>query len=479
MTEAPDKLGFRPSPGLWIGLALALGMQAFPPPEGLSAEGWRVASLGVLMAIWWATEAVPLAATGLVPLVVLPLITDMSLKGAIAPPYMSTIVILLMGGSIMAKGIERWNLHKRIALNIISRVGDHPRALLAGFMAATAIMSMWISNTAATLMMAPIALSAAAAGGDRDGVLSRALLLGIAYSASIGGVATPVGTPSNLIALEALTDNGDTSIGFLQWMAFGVPTACILVPAAWWLLSTGGVGKIGHMEAAGDIIRKRLSELGGMRTPEIRLAIVFGCVAVLWITRQILQTVPGLEALSDAGIAVFGAVLMLVIPAGKGENSRLLTWEDAEQIPWGMLLLFGGGLSLAAAIKATGLSFWIGGQLDFLNGAPAWVIVTCVVVIMIFLTELTSNVATTATLMPVLATLALASGTPFAALAGPAAVAASCAFMLPVATAPNAIVYSTGKVTVAQMIKAGFRLNLASALIIALVGMFIAPRVLG
>ncbi len=465
-------------PGFYVGLAAFVVMMLSPHPPGLSSDGWHVAAVGVLMAIWWASEAIPLPATGLLPLVILPLTTDLSLKSTIAPAYASTIVILLMGGLIMARGVERWRLHERIALNIVARVGDHPRALLGGFMAATVVLSMWISNTASTLMMVPIAVSAAQAGGDRDGVLTRALLLGVAYAASIGGVATPVGTPSNLIALDALRSAGVGEIGFVQWMMFGVPAAMLMTPMAWFVLSNGGVGKLGHMEAASDVIREQLDALGKMKTPELRVALLFGLVATLWITRQLLQNIPGLESLSDAGIAVFGAVLMLVFPAGDGKGSRVLSWEDAEAIPWGMLLLFGGGLSLAACMSSSDLSSWLGMKLEFLQDAPTWLIVTIVITVMIFLTELTSNVATTSTLMPILKTLALSAGVPFAALAGPAAVAASCAFMLPVATAPNAIAFASGRLTVGQMMRAGFRLNLAGVVILSLIGIFLAPLAL-
>ena len=478
--ESPENTkGLASKLGFWIGLACAFGLQLFPPPEGLSVEGWRVASLGALMAIWWATEAIPLPATGLLPLIVLPLVTDLSLKSQIAPPYASSIILLLMGGFIMAKGVEKWGLHERIALNIVARVGDHPRMLIAGFMLATALLSMWISNTATTLMMLPIALSAAAAAGDEDGGLARALVLGLAYAASIGGVATPVGTPTNLIALEALEASGAQSISFTNWMMFGIPAVVLLLPVAWAVVSFSKGVDVEHSEDAHHSLITRLKALGKMSSPEFRVACVFGLIAFLWIFRQPLQSLPGLGALSDTGIAIFGAVLMMLVPASKGSGGRLLSWEDAERIPWGMLLLFGGGLSLAAGIRGTGLSVWIGEQLAFVHSAPDWVIVLVVVALVIFLTELTSNVATTTTLMPILAILAVSADLPFAALAAPAAVAASCAFMLPVATAPNAIVYSTGRVSIAEMMRAGVRINLVGIVILTAIGAWLAPMVLG
>lgn len=465
-------------PGFYIGLALFILMHVAPPPEGLSSDGWAVAALAALMATWWVTEAIPLPATGLLPLIVMPLTTELSMKQVVAPPYASTVVLLFVGGLAMARGVERWRLHERIALNVVARVGDHPRALLAGFMAATAVLSMWISNTAAAVMMVPIVMSAAREGGDHDGVLARALLLGVAYSASIGGVATPIGTPTNAIALDFLRKAGAQEIGFFEWMMFGLPAAALMLPAAWFVLTTGGVGKLGHMEAASDVIQGKLARLGGMRTPELRVALVFGFIAFLWMARSVLQQIPGLEGLSDTGIAIFGAVLMMALPAGDGKGGRILTWEDAESIPWGMLILFGGGLSLAACMQATDLSHWLGEQLSFLESAPGWLVVLVVVAFVIFLTELTSNVATTSTIMPILQSIAIAASIPFAALAGPAAVAASCAFMLPVATAPNAIVYASGGVSLGQMMKAGFRINLIGVIVLTLVGVFLAPAAL-
>ncbi len=478
--------GMRLNIGFWAGIAVALCLQLFPPPDGLSADGWRIASLGLLMAIWWASEAVPLAVTGLLPLALAPLITNLSIGSVVAPPYASTIVLLLMGGLMMAKGVERWGLHERIALNVVSRVGDHPRALVFGFMTATALLSMWISNSATTLMMVPIALSAAVAGGDKDGgPLTKALLLGVAYSASIGGVATPVGTPTNLIALSFLQEAGAGSISFLQWMMFGVPTVLLMIPLAWLIICFGGVGRITHSSAGegGEkvqaAIKERLKALGAMSRQETRVAIVFAIVAGLWIFRQLLQQVPGLSGLTDTGIAFIGAVAMMIVPAGNGTRKPLVEWKDAETIPWSVILLFGGGMSLAKCVEISGLAGWMGAQLSIAEVLPTWLLVMLVVTIMIYLTELTSNVATTSTFMPVLAILAVATDIPFAALAGPAAVAASCAFMLPVATAPNAIIYASGKVQVKDMLRAGMRLNLTGVAVLTLVGLVLAPIALG
>ena len=471
--------------GLWLGPILGLLLVLCGAPEGLSPEGWRVAGLLVLMATWWATEAIPIPATSLLPLVIIPLIGGGTATEA-AAGYSSTIVMLLLGGFIVAMGIERWNLHTRIALNIVSQAGNHMRLIIAGFMIATALISAWISNTATTLMMVPIAISVAAEAGEDSSVFSKSLLLGICYAASIGGVATPIGTPTNLIAIDWLQKNTGSSIGYLQWMSFGVPAMLLLIPLAWFVV-TRGLPRTSpeHGMAAQEEVREHLSALGRITTPEARVAMVFGLIAFLWVTRDLFQTllngVPGLgwvQSVGDMGIAAFGAVLMFLIPAGGGEKRALLSWEEAVKLPWGVILLFGGGISLGNAVKRTGLSEWLGGMLAGLEGAPALLIVLVVVLLVVYLTEVTSNVATMTTLAPVLGAFALGIGVAPESLLGPAAVAASCAFMLPVATAPNAIVYASNAVSVKDMIRAGFWVNLGAVILITLIGGFLAPLVL-
>ena len=471
---------------LWLGPLSALLMLAIGPPAGLGFAAWATGALLVWMAIWWATEPIPIAATSLLPLVVLPLI-GAGTPAEAAAGYSSTIVLLLLGGFIVALGIERWDLHKRIALNVVARSGNRPKALLAGFMIATALLSMWISNTATTLMMVPIVLSVAASLGEgEDRKITLALLLGVCYAASIGGVATPVGTPTNLIALDALEQINGTEIGFATWIKFGVPAMLLLVPAAWlavgWSLPRGSTDT-----AAQDTISRQLQMLGAISTPERRVAIVFGAVALMWMTRVLIQNAAEaagfapiwLTGISDMGIAIFGAVLMFLVPAGGEHKRALLNWQEAERLPWGVLILFGGGISLGRAITRTGLADWIGDQLGVLSVLPPVFFIAAVVALVIFLTELTSNVATMTTLAPILGTLAVAVGADPASLLAPAAVAASCAFMLPVATAPNAIIYATDKVPVAEMMRAGLRINLAGVVIITAIGFWIAPAVLG
>ncbi len=472
--------------GLGLGPLLAAIMLLAGAPEGLSSGAWATGALMVWMAIWWATEPIPIPVTSLLPLLILPLVGAASAK-EVGAGYAHHIVLLLLGGFIVALTIERWNLHKRIALNIVSVVGASPLSLIAGFMAATALLSMWISNTATTLMMVPIALSAAAALKDESGKFVVALLLGVCYAASIGGVATPIGTPTNLIAMDWLQRETGSSISFPQWMAFGIPAVLILVPAAWWSV-TRGLGTFKDGAAAVERVRLDKQGLGKMTEPERRVAIIFALVAMLWVSR--LWTFGFAEsqgwsalgvvnnAQGDMMIAIFGALLVFLVPAGAETNRALLKWEEAVKLPWGVLLLFGGGIALGNAVKSTGLSAWIGETLGVLDVLPALAFILIVVALVLFLTELTSNVATMTTLAPILGSLAIATGAAPSSLLAPAAVAASCAFMLPVATAPNAIIYATGEVSISMMMKRGLRLNLIAIAVITAIGYWLAPLVL-
>ncbi|MEL7031906.1 MAG: SLC13 family permease [Pseudomonadota bacterium] len=470
--------------GLWLGPVAAGIMLLIGAPEGLSFSAWATGALMVWMAVWWATEPIPIPVTSLLPLVVIPLIGAGSAREA-AAGYSSPIVMLLLGGFIIALGIERWGLHKRIALNIVANVGSRPASLIFGFMIATALLSMWISNTATTLMMVPIALSAAAALKDDSGKFVTALLLGVCYAASIGGVATPIGTPTNLIAIQWLEENTGTTIGYAQWMSFGLPALALLIPVAWWVVSRS-LPKLGDGREAMAEIRQQRDALGSISAPEARAAMVFGIVACLWVLRVPAQLAaenagweaPWLMAVGDMGIAIAGAIAMFLVPAGRSQKRAILRWDEAVKLPWGVLVLFGGGISLGQAVTRTGMSTWIGDQLTTLSVLPPIFFIAIVVALVIFLTELTSNVATMTTLAPILGALAGAIGAAPESLLAPAAVAASCAFMLPVATAPNAIIYATDKVPIAQMIQRGVRINLFGILIITAIGFWLAPMVL-
>ena len=380
--------------GRWIGLvlgpALALGLQLLPPPDGLNPEAWRLVSLSLLMVTWWVTEAIPISATALLPLAALPLIGAVSMRDA-AAPYADPIVFLFIGGFILAACVERWRLHERIALSIAVQAGGRPIALVGGFMLASALISMWISNTATTLMLAPIAIGAARAmtgGGKADLALGGALTLGVAHAATIGGVGTPVGTPTNLIAIAFFEQAGEP-IAFIDWMAHAIPMMLVMLPLAWLLLCLPLFGK-GHVryEAIGAVVREALAKLGPMTKPEMRIGIVFALVALAWMTRTELIKLPGFAALSDTGIAIFGALSLFFVPSGRGNGEKLINWSTAERIPWGIAILFGGGLSLAAAMEATGLALWIGEWIGGLDGLSALGLVAILVIVTILVSEL-------------------------------------------------------------------------------------------
>ncbi|MBY0565244.1 MAG: DASS family sodium-coupled anion symporter [Hyphomonadaceae bacterium] len=458
--------------GRWIGLilgpALAIGLHFTPPPEGLSVEAWRVVSLATLMVVWWVTEPIPISATALLPLAALPLMGATSMRDA-AAPYADPIIFLFIGGFMLAACVERWRLHERVALSIATLAGGRPLALVGCFMGAAALISMWISNTATTLMLAPIALGAARAlarDGKPDLALGGALMLGVAHAATIAGIGTPVGSPTNLIAVGFFERAGEP-IAFVEWMSRAIPVMLIMLPLAWFLLCIPLFGrKLEQTEALRDIVRGALRALGPLTKPEVRIGIVFGLVALAWMFRLQLAELPTLSGLTDTGIAIAGALALFLIPSGRAGSEKLMDWPAAERIPWGIAILFGGGLSLAAAMEATGLAEWIGAQIAGMDGVSIFMLVAVLVIATILISELASNVATLTSMLPVVAAVAAATNTPLQSLAFPVAIAASFAFMLPVATAPNAIAYSSGLVTLRRMLSVGIGLNIAAAILI-------------
>jgi sodium-dependent dicarboxylate transporter 2/3/5 len=459
--------------GLVLGPLLCLVMLLVPPPEGLAPAGWKVAAVAALMAAWWITEAVPVPVTGLLPLALFPPL-GVATMAETAAPYADPLIFLFLGGFLIALGLERWNLHRRIALGVVSVVGTRPAALVGGFMLATAFLSMWVSNTATAVMMLPIGLSVIALlerqGADPGG-FATALLLGIAYAASIGGLATLIGTPPNALLAAFMGRTYGVEIGFAQWMAIGLPLAAVLLLLAWVVLTRIAFA-LPQAEVAGSrhLIRRELAALGRPAAPEIRVGLVFLAAAACWVARPALSGVLP-EGVNDTVIAIAAGLLLFILPAGGGApaGTALLDWGAAKRLPWGVLLLFGGGLSLAAAIGGSGLAAWIGEGFAGLGAWPVIMIVLLVTAGIVFLTELTSNTATAAAFLPLMASVApTLSIDPFL-LTIPVALAASCAFMLPAATPPNAIVFGSGHLTVAQMARAGFLLNLAA--IAAIVGL--------
>ena len=470
--------------GPLLGLASYLALSWLPtapevPGAMLSDAGPATAAIAVWMAVWWLTEAIPIYATALLPLAAFPLTGVRSMHDA-AAPYAHELIFLFMGGFMLALAMQRTGLHRRFALETLRLVGDRPTSMIGGFMAVAAMLSMWVSNTATAVMMLPVATSVLELAEERaprswtDETrrhFGLALLLGVAYGASIGGVATPIGTPPNLFLLSFLSSTSDVEISFARWMAVGLPLVLVMLPATWWLM----VHRIfpipaERLEGGRDVISRDLRALGAVSQAEAIVLAVFVTVCSLWLSKPLLATLviagaTPFAGLDDASIAMAGAIVLFCAPAGDG--SRVLDWQTARTLPWGILILFGGGLSLASAIGANGVDEWIGAQSGILVGLPAPLVVMGIVAGMVFLTELTSNTASAAALIPILAALAPGLGLSPIALAVPAALAASFAFMLPVATPPNAVVFGSGRIPLREMIRAGLWLNLIGIAVIS------------
>lgn len=464
-----------PAKAAWIGLILGplllLVCLVTEPPAGLSNTAWATIGLTLLMATWWSTEAIPIPATSLLPILLIPALGIDSLNAATAP-YANPTIYLFLGGFVLGLAMERWNLHKRIALMTLLAMGSKPSRQIAGFMMATAFLSMWVSNTATTIMMLPIGLSVigmltsekSTGEADRER-FATALLLAIAYAASVGGIATLIGTPPNALLAAFLADNYDVQIGFGQWMLLGVPVAVIMLAFIWWWLTRGGFNLAGHDST--QLIRSELAELGPLSRGEKLVALVFVVTALAWVFQPLIGE--WVSGVNDTSIAIAAALALFMIPVDVKQRVFLMNWESASKLPWGVLLLFGGGLSLAGVIRSTGLAEWIAQSLGALSALPVIAMIGVVVLVIIFLTEVTSNTATAAAFLPLLGALAVAQGMPAELLAIPAAIAASCAFMMPVATPPNAIVFGTGHMKIQSMIKAGFALNLFGVVLVTLI----------
>lgn len=454
--------------------------------EAMSADAWRVAAVGLWMAIWWATEAIPVPVTALLPLVIFdPL--GISSIGDAAAPYANPTIYLYLGGFIMALTLERWNLHRRIALAIVSKTGTDGRRLIGGFMFVCAILSMWMTNTSTTMMLLPIVLSVAAVIRDNVPGLSDktrdnfqiAMLLGLAYAASIGGLATLIGTPPNALLMGFMAENYGIEISFARWMLVGIPVSFAMLPIAWiGLTRILYPCDIPASAAVRNHLRELRTELGAMSIAEKRVGVVFFCLIMSWMFRGPVTDALDISGVSDTGIVIAAALVLFLLPSGDADNPRLMVWEDVGRLPWGVLVLFGGGLSLAAAVADSGLALWLGEQLAPLSGWGTAVLVVAAVAMVIFLTELTSNLATTATLLPVMGAIAIQAGVPPIVLTVPVTIAASCAFMLPVATPPNAIVFSTGAISIPQMVKAGVFLNIIGIVIVSIAALVLAPNLL-
>jgi sodium-dependent dicarboxylate transporter 2/3/5 len=451
---------------LVAGPLVALVILLLPPPAAMAPDAWKLVSLASWMVVWWLGEAVPIPATALLPIPLMPLY-GIGTIGPVAANYANPLVFLFLGGFLLAAAMQRWGLHRRIALEIVRFVGTSPGGIIAGFMLATAFLSMWISNTATTIMMFAVGLSViefvARKVTDERTVhhFGVALMLGIAYAASIGGVGTLIGTPPNALLASFLASTYDIEIDFFTWMLIGMPVVIVMLPVAW-LLLTQVIFPTRHLDlgGAGTVIADELQGLGAMSKGEKVVAVVFGCAALGWIFRSQIVWLTGLP-LDDTMIALIAALVLFAWPISRGQGQFALGWEDARHVPWGVLLLFGGGLALAAGFKDTGLAEWIGNAVGGLD-IGTWTLVFVVAAAIVYLTEITSNTASTATFLPILGAVAVGLGLDPRLLAIPVALGASMAFMMPVATPPNAIVFSYEKMQLRDMVVAGFWLNIVA-----------------
>jgi solute carrier family 13 (sodium-dependent dicarboxylate transporter), member 2/3/5 len=452
--------------GLLGGLALFLSMLVLPAPAGMEPAAWRIAALTVLMAIWWMTEALPLTATALLPFLFAPLFGVMT-AAEVAGEYYSPILFLILGGAFLALAIERVGLHRRLAVAILKLAKPTSTGLLFAFMAATALLSMFISNTSTALIMVPIALAVLAAGrvdeGETDG-FPGAVMMGIAFAASIGGLGTLVGSPTNAIAAALIEKQLGLTISFLDWMRYGVPVVVLAIPAAMLILM-----RVQRLDRDNFDARGAAQALGSSppwSVAERRLVPLFSLVFAAWVAQPWIEPLLPKGALTDGTIAIAGALFLFVIPDGTGRP--LLNWKEADRAPWGVIMMFGGGLALAAAMTESGLAAWLGNVLAPLGSLPLILLAAAIVALTIVITEFASNVATASGIMPVLAALIATTGVDPILLALPVAFAASWGFMLPSGTGPNAIAWATGHIALPRMLTAGAVLDVVGVPLIIL-----------
>ena len=478
-SAAAPRMPLRQALGLILGPVLggATFLSLFLGAEDLSTEACSVAGVTVLMAVWWMTEALPFAATALLPVGLFPLLGVADIVDS-AAPYASDTVFLFLGGFVVALTMQRWQLHRRIALRTVLAVGTKPTRIIAGFMIATCFISMWVSSTATTMMMLPMGLSVIALlrkdGRELDHNFSTCLMLGIAFAATISTTSTVVATPGNAFVVAYMAESHGVHISFAQWMAVGTPLALVFLCIAWFLLTRVIYPpRIDEIPGGERLIRSQYTELGRMSRGERIIAAVFVITALSWIfipllsgTASVEAVAPWLSRFSEAGIAVLAAIACFLIPVRPAQGQMLMRWEDTKELPWGVLLMFGGGLSMSAMITRTGLSEWIGDRVSVLEGVHTVIVIVAVAVLVLFLTELTSTTATITTYVPVFGGIAMGLGLDPLVLVLTTVFAAGFAFMLPVATPPNAIAISTGHVTIGQMVRGGWCLNLVGIVLV-------------
>ena len=470
--------------GFWLGIVSFLLVLYLPNPEGLSSEGRVTAAVFLLMGIWWAFEAIPLQVTALLPLILFPLLSVEEIA-VISREYMNKVQFLFAGGFIIALAIQKWNLHKRVALNILKFSGLNSRGIVASFMVASAILSMWVMNTSTAIMLLPVGISVIKVISDTVNDISDnqkfnfqlCLLLGIAYAASVGGIATPIGTSPNGVLIQFASNNYDYDIGFANWISIGLPITLGLGPLIWIFL-TRIIFPVNFSatQESKEKLNSMLKELGPMSNEEKKVIVVFLITAFFWIFRQLVDNLPGLSLLDDSVIAITGAVSLFFINESNNKN-KLLIWDDVQSgFPWGLIFLFGGGMALAYVVNDSGLALWLASLIP--SETYFWIILLTVIVMVVLLTELTSNLTTTITFLPVVASVGLNMGIDPLLLILPLTISASCAFMLPVATPPNSIVYASNLIPIQKMVRAGIFINISSILYIFIISYFLIPNLI-
>ena len=470
--------------GFWLGIISFLLVLYLPNPEGLSSEGRVTAAVFLLMGIWWAFEAIPLQVTALMPLILFPLLSVEEIA-VISREYMNKVQFLFAGGFIIALAIQKWSLHKRVALNILKFSGLNSRGIVASFMVASAVLSMWVMNTSTAIMLLPVGISVIKVISDTVNDISDnqkfnfqlCLLLGIAYAASVGGIATPIGTSPNGVLIQFASNNYDYDIGFANWISIGLPITLGLGPLIWIFL-TRIIFPVNFSatQESKDKLNSMLKELGPMSNEEKKVIVVFLITAFFWIFRQLIDNLPGLSLLDDSVIAITGAVSLFFINESNNKN-KLLIWDDVQSgFPWGLIFLFGGGMALAYVVNDSGLALWLASLIP--SETYFWIILLTVIVMVILLTELTSNLTTTITFLPVVASVGLNMGIDPLLLILPLTISASCAFMLPVATPPNSIVYASNLIPIQKMVRAGIFINVSSILYVFIISYFLIPNLI-
>ena len=475
---SPKKIGF------WLGLGVFFLIYFLPNPSDLSTEGKFTAAIFLLMGVWWATEAMPLYATALLPLIFFPLL-GIDPIGIVSKEYMNKVQFLFAGGFMIGIAMQKWNLHKRIALNILKFSGLKAKNIVAAFMLTSAILSMWVMNTSTAIMLLPIGISVIGVINETvKDILPResknfqfSLLLGIAYSASLGGISTPIGTSPNGYLIQYANDNFNQDIGFISWLSIGLPVTLVMIPIVWFIL-TSLIFPINFKASpeTSEKLKQMLKDLGRMTNEQKKVAIIFSITAFCWIFRKVLDDLPGLDFLEDAVIAMIGGLSLFFVSSSSKEE-YLLNWDDLqEKFPWGLIFLFGGGMALAYEVNSTGLAFWLANLIPS-DISPIFVM-ALIIFIVLLLTELTSNLTTTITFMPVIASVGLNLDINPLLVTLPLTIVASCAFMLPVATPPNSIIFASNLVPIQQMVKAGIFINLISFVYILLLSVFYYPLVI-